>query len=95
MTCCISIYSATRNVMTDYWKEHSKEPTVKEMMLDSHAEDIGKLEQPEILSMLPDLEGKDVVELGAGIGYCACYSALVIIDKYYLSMNDKNFFCNK
>lgn len=58
----------TRNVMTDYWKEHSKEPTVKEMMLDSHAEDIGKLEHPEIVSMLPDLKDKDVIELGAGIG---------------------------
>jgi phosphoethanolamine N-methyltransferase len=54
--------------MTDYWKEHSKEPTVKEMMLDSHAEDIGKLEHPEIVSMLPDLKDKDVIELGAGIG---------------------------
>jgi hypothetical protein len=58
----------TRNVMTDYWKEHSKEPTVKEMMLDSHAEDIGKLEHPEIVSILPDLKDKDVIELGAGIG---------------------------
>ena len=54
--------------MTDYWSEHSTEGTVKEMMLDEEAELLGKEEIPEILDMLPDYTGKDVLELGAGIG---------------------------
>ncbi len=40
----------------------------KEMMLDDGAELLGKVEIPEILSMLPEYEGRDVLELGAGIG---------------------------
>ena len=54
--------------MTQYWSEHSQEATVKEMMLDEDAETIGREEVPEILEMLPEYEGKDVLELGAGIG---------------------------
>ena len=42
---------------------------MKEMMLDENAEKLGKQEIPELLSLLPELEGKDVIELGAGIGY--------------------------
>ena len=37
-------------------------------MLDSNAEELGKEEIPEVLSMLPDTSGMDVLELGAGIG---------------------------
>jgi len=54
--------------MHSYWKRHSKEASVKEMMLDSNAEELGKEEIPEILSMCPDTTGMDVLELGAGIG---------------------------
>ena len=55
--------------MTEYWSEHSQDATVKEMMLDEQAETIGREEVPEILQMLPDYEGKDILELGAGIGW--------------------------
>ncbi|KAI8790401.1 phosphoethanolamine N-methyltransferase [Biomphalaria glabrata] len=58
----------TRQAMLDYWKEHSKEGSVQEMMLDTCAEELTKEELPEILSYLPDFRGKTVVELGAGIG---------------------------
>ena len=39
-----------------------------DMMLDSSAQDLCKEEEPEIISYLPNLKSKDVVELGAGIG---------------------------
>ncbi|CAG5124904.1 unnamed protein product, partial [Candidula unifasciata] len=54
--------------MTEYWREHSKEGSVNEMMLDTAAEELTKEEVPEILSYLPDWTGKTVLELGAGIG---------------------------
>ncbi|KAM3866799.1 phosphoethanolamine methyltransferase [Diretmus argenteus] len=54
--------------MTEFWKEHSAEATVEEMMLDSHARELTKQELPEILSLLPSLAGQRVLELGAGIG---------------------------
>ncbi|XP_073676428.1 phosphoethanolamine methyltransferase isoform X3 [Garra rufa] len=57
-----------RNMMTEFWKEHSKFATVEEMMLDSNAQELTQHELPEILSMLPSLAGSDVLELGAGIG---------------------------
>ncbi|KAM9740956.1 phosphoethanolamine methyltransferase isoform 2-T2 [Menidia menidia] len=54
--------------MTEFWKEHSKLATVEEMMLDSRASELTEHELPEILSMLPPLDGYRVLELGAGIG---------------------------
>ncbi|XP_043113002.1 phosphoethanolamine N-methyltransferase 3-like isoform X1 [Puntigrus tetrazona] len=57
-----------RNMMTEFWKEHSKSATVEEMMLDSNAQELTQHELPEILSLLPPLAGSDVLELGAGIG---------------------------
>ncbi|KAK5600432.1 hypothetical protein CRENBAI_021729 [Crenichthys baileyi] len=54
--------------MTEFWKEHSKAATVEEMMLDSRAKELTEQELPEILSMLPPLDGCRVLELGAGIG---------------------------
>ncbi|XP_062521240.1 uncharacterized protein LOC134196183 [Corticium candelabrum] len=48
--------------------EHSAEGSIEEMFLDSKGREIAELEQPEILSMLPNFEGKRVLELGAGIG---------------------------
>ncbi|XP_077982671.1 uncharacterized protein LOC144437578 [Glandiceps talaboti] len=58
----------SRNVMIDYWKVHSKDATLEEMMLDSKAQTLNQMEKPEILSLLPAFEGKRVLELGAGIG---------------------------
>ncbi|CDQ92053.1 unnamed protein product [Oncorhynchus mykiss] len=54
--------------MTEFWKEHSRQATVEEMMLDSHAQELTLHELPEILSLLPSLSGQRVLELGAGIG---------------------------
>jgi len=63
-----AVHEATRESMQTYWQTHSKEASVKEMMLDSNAEELGKEEIPEIMSMMPDTSGMDVLELGAGIG---------------------------
>lgn len=41
-----------RDVQKAYWKEHSGEPTVEAMMLDSKAADIDKLERPEVWNNL-------------------------------------------
>ncbi|XP_011608844.2 phosphoethanolamine N-methyltransferase 3-like isoform X1 [Takifugu rubripes] len=57
-----------RTKMTEFWKEHSKEATVEEMMLDSQANELTQYELPEILSILPCLRESNVLELGAGIG---------------------------
>ena len=57
--------------MQQFWKAHSVELSAKEMMLDDDADALGLEEIPELLSLLPDLAGKDVIELGAGIGFVA------------------------
>lgn len=57
-----------RNLQRDYWKEHSAVLSVEAMMLDSKASKLDEEERPEILASLPPVEGKSIVELGAGIG---------------------------
>ncbi|KAK8759192.1 hypothetical protein V5799_003178 [Amblyomma americanum] len=52
--------------MLRYW-EHF-DPTIESMMLDARAQLLNVEESAEILSHLPDISGKDVLELGAGIG---------------------------
>ena len=56
-----------RAEFAEYWADHSA-PTIEKMMLDTDAASIDKLERPEILSQIPSFAGKDVLELGAGIG---------------------------
>lgn len=58
----------TRDQMTEFWNKHSMAQSVEEMMLDSKAETLTQHEHPEVMGMLPCIEGKDVLELGAGIG---------------------------
>ncbi|XP_078458513.1 uncharacterized protein LOC144937136 isoform X1 [Lampetra fluviatilis] len=58
----------SREEMTKFWKEHSQEATLEQMMLDSKASTLAEEEKPEILSLLPNLDGTDILELGAGIG---------------------------
>lgn len=59
--------SEDRATMVTYWKRNSN-PNLESMMLDTNADKINRLEYPEILECLPDLDGKRVLELGAGIG---------------------------
>mmetsp|Transcript_127573 Transcript_127573/g.318543 ORF Transcript_127573/g.318543 Transcript_127573/m.318543 type:complete len:952 (+) Transcript_127573:59-2914(+) len=57
-----------RGSFVEYWGTDHAAPTLENMMLDSQAGDMDRLERPEILSALPSLSGKRVLELGAGIG---------------------------
>ncbi|ERN05471.1 hypothetical protein AMTRI_Chr12g268500 [Amborella trichopoda] len=57
-----------REIQKSYWIEHSSDLTVEAMMLDSKAAELDKEERPEVLSLLPPFKGKNVLELGAGIG---------------------------
>ena len=57
-----------RSRMTSYWEGYTDNPSVKEMLLDAKAEEVEPIEKAEILQMLPDFHGKEILELGAGIG---------------------------
>ena len=65
--------------MVTYWKRNSN-PNLENMMLDTNADKINRFEYPEILECLPDLDGKRILELGAGIGF------VFEINKIYLSI---------
>lgn len=54
--------------MMEFWQDHSKDGSLEEMMLDNNAATMTVEELPEILSYIPEVKDKDVVELGAGIG---------------------------
>ncbi|CAM6108571.1 unnamed protein product [Calypogeia fissa] len=62
------VYGDERQIQEKYWKEHTVELTVEAMMLDSQAHKLDKEERPEILSSIPPIDGKSIIELGAGIG---------------------------
>lgn len=55
--------------MSKFWQEHSTRADLTEMMLDSKADEISDIESEEILSAVPDYAAKNILELGAGIGY--------------------------
>ncbi|KAF6264581.1 S-adenosyl-L-methionine-dependent methyltransferase [Scenedesmus sp. NREL 46B-D3] len=68
MAAQVELTQDERNAQKNYWLEHSSQPTVEAMMLDSKAAEIDQLERPEVLATLGDVSGKRVLELGAGIG---------------------------
>jgi len=49
-----------------YWKQ--QDPTVESMYKKSHANYLNEHEKIELLGYLPDLKGKKILDLGAGIG---------------------------
>ena len=55
-----------RNKCHDFWKAQSAD--TKGMKLNKDVSEFDKTEKLEILSYLPDINNKDVLELGAGIG---------------------------
>ena len=57
-----------RQRIKDFWAKNSIMVNVKEMLLDTNAEALSNKELKEILSILPNLNGKNILELGSGIG---------------------------
>jgi phosphoethanolamine N-methyltransferase len=49
-----------------FWKE--QDPNVGSMLLRSNAKEIAEADKNEVVSHLPDLRGKKILELAAGIG---------------------------
>lgn len=61
--------------MKRYWHEHSENASLEEMLLDKNAEELGRLDRDEIFNIIPCLNGKDIIEIGAGIGRLTQYIA--------------------
>jgi phosphoethanolamine N-methyltransferase len=58
-----------RTSARQFWESQATKGTsVTQMVLCSDAEKISKQEIPELLSLLPDVTGNEVLELGSGIG---------------------------
>ena len=62
--------------MTAYWEQY--EPSLESMMLSADAAKLDLAEKDEILSYLPVIKGKTVLELGSGIGYVGHYYVITI-----------------
>ncbi|MFH4982440.1 hypothetical protein AB6A40_009149 [Gnathostoma spinigerum] len=60
--------SVERESFFSFWSKRSHRCDVDAMMLHHSAEKLHLLDRSDILASLPDLSGKDVVEVGAGIG---------------------------
>lgn len=59
--------------MLSYWEQY--EPSLESMLLSQDARELDCLEREEILSYLPPIDGKSVLELGSGIGRFTDYLA--------------------
>jgi len=87
----------TRVLMTEYWKEHSSNADLSEMMLDSNASEMSEFEMNEILSVIPTVRNCNVLELGAGIGrytkkFCSQANKVVAVDfmESFIQKNREN-----
>lgn len=52
--------------MLSFWEQY--EPSIESMMLSQDANELDRMEKEEILSYLPPIKGRSVLELGSGIG---------------------------
>jgi phosphoethanolamine N-methyltransferase len=57
-----------RDVFKSFWDKYSGVTDNRSMMLNQNADEFEQSDRMDILSSLPDLRGKDVVDIGAGIG---------------------------
>jgi len=58
-----------RVTMKQFWESvASGDPTLAQMIFYPDPATISESEIPEVLSLLPDIEKKDILDLGAGIG---------------------------
>lgn len=61
--------------MKKYWIEHSKDASEQEMLLDENCDNLSENDKNEIFNILPSLQNKDILEVGAGIGRLSKYIA--------------------
>lgn len=54
--------------MKAFWQENCTGATLEDVLLDSRADMVDASERAEVSALLPDLGGKRLLELGAGIG---------------------------
>jgi len=87
----------TKVSMTEYWKEHSVNANLNEMMLDTNATEMSKFEMNEILSVIPSVRDCNILELGAGIGrytakFCSQAKKVVAVDfmESFIQKNSEN-----
>ncbi|XP_072840040.2 uncharacterized protein LOC110091757 [Pogona vitticeps] len=85
--------SSARRQMRQFWKEHSRGSSLQEMMLDSGAQQLSEEDTPEVLALLPPLEGRDVLELGAGIGRFTGH--LAEMARYVMAVDFTESFLNR
>ncbi|VDO77452.1 unnamed protein product, partial [Haemonchus placei] len=57
-----------RDSFKTFWDKYSDKPDTNSMMLNQTAQDLEASDRADILSSLPHLTNKDVVDIGAGIG---------------------------
>ncbi|CAD6191834.1 unnamed protein product [Caenorhabditis auriculariae] len=57
-----------RDNFKNFWDKFSDKPDTNSMMLNHSADDLEASDRADILSSLPQLANKDVVDIGAGIG---------------------------
>ncbi|KJH50371.1 methyltransferase domain protein [Dictyocaulus viviparus] len=57
-----------RDLFKTFWDRYSDKPDTNSMMLNHTANDLDASDRADILSSLPHLGNKDVVDIGAGIG---------------------------
>uniref|UniRef100_A0A1I7XHH3 phosphoethanolamine N-methyltransferase n=1 Tax=Heterorhabditis bacteriophora TaxID=37862 RepID=A0A1I7XHH3_HETBA len=57
-----------RDLFKNFWDRYSDKPDTNSMMLNHTANDLEASDRADILSSLPLLTNKDVVDIGAGIG---------------------------
>ncbi|KIH53398.1 hypothetical protein ANCDUO_16477 [Ancylostoma duodenale] len=70
-----------RDSFKTFWDKYSDKPDTNSMMLNQTANDLEASDRAEILSSLPHLTNKDVVDIGAGIGQLFCRDHIRNIEK--------------
>lgn len=67
--------TANREQLHQFWASYAHSPTMASMMLNKDADALAQGDLDDVLNALPDVTGKKVVEIGAGIGRFTPYLA--------------------
>jgi hypothetical protein len=57
-----------RTQLKSFWDQYESMPNIQAMMLNDKAEILKEADCLDVLQSLPDFQGMDVVDIGAGIG---------------------------